>query len=321
MTLFRTTITLLLLTAAVLLVAGCAGQQGEDRNTTGNLTIPMVSILPITSQIPSTAVPATTAAPRQQCQARDNLTLTVADGDSVSYQYMNPDRNSNNVRVWIFGTHFVNITTLRADYQGSISFDLSRVRTHDMGTGCYRIIIQYPPAGNRTIKSPALSKDQDIVGKNGTPLFNLEDIRKKRINGLDAAVTLENELHQSGLGEDASAIQLVIEEPWIRLNPVGDHVIGEKFTIDGTTNLAPGNDLVVIVFPVDYRRFLKSSTDPVPPTIPVMKGQGENNTWSFYVDTASFTPEEYSVSVAAYIQEADAYQRFFMHSPLTVTPR
>jgi hypothetical protein len=180
---FRTTLILLLLVAAVLLAAGCAGEQAEYRNSGGNMTLSTVSIPPVISQNPSTAVPTTTAPPRQQCPIRNNLTFAVADGDLFSYQYTNPDRNSNDVRVWIFGTHFVNMTTLRADYQGSITFDLSRLQTHNMGTGCYQIIIQYPLVGNRTIRGPVLNKNQDIVGNNGTILFNMKDIREKRRNG------------------------------------------------------------------------------------------------------------------------------------------
>ena len=113
----------------------------------------------------------------------------------------------------------------------------------------------------------------------------------------------------------AEKIQLILEDPWIRINPVRDHVIGDKFTISGTTNLAAGDDLQVQVYRTDpayLARLRASQVDHgvMPPEIKVMNGTPGNNTWQFYVNTESFDQDRYVVSVSAVVQDASTFQFF-----------
>jgi predicted transcriptional regulator len=68
----------------------------------------------------------------------------------------------------------------------------------------------------------------------------------------------------------------------ITIDPVGVHTAGESFDISGTTNLPPGRELTLIIFPGNYDRAILPCEDPwhdpVPRTAVVRTGQPSKNT-------------------------------------------
>jgi hypothetical protein len=43
--------------------------------------------------------------------------------------------------------------------------------------------------------------------------------------------------------------------PWVRINPVGDHHVGDLLTINGSTNLPQGSTLIISIFSTnDYNK-------------------------------------------------------------------
>jgi hypothetical protein len=90
----------------------------------------------------------------------------------------------------------------------------------------------------------------------------------------------------------AAAQQMVID-------PIGNVTVGENITISGTTNLAPGDQLLVTVSPVAFGPTNKTErvgVTGVSGTVTVQKGEPAN-TWSFEVDTSQLEPGEYTVTV------------------------
>ena len=84
------------------------------------------------------------------------------------------------------------------------------------------------------------------------------------------------------------------------INEIGNVTAGETITIGGTTNLAPGNHLIVTVTPVGFEPTNKSAPDGAAGasgTAVVQEGNATANTWSFPVDTSGFEPGEYTVTV------------------------
>jgi hypothetical protein len=45
-----------------------------------------------------------------------------------------------------------------------------------------------------------------------------------------------------------SVIPVNIEDPWIHVNPIGNHTVGETFDLHGTTNLPAGENILVRVW-------------------------------------------------------------------------
>lgn len=84
------------------------------------------------------------------------------------------------------------------------------------------------------------------------------------------------------------------------IDEIGMVTAGETITISGTTNLAPGNHLIVTVTPVGFEPTNKSApagAAGASGTAVVQEGNATANTWSFPVDTSGFEPGEYTVTV------------------------
>lgn len=85
-------------------------------------------------------------------------------------------------------------------------------------------------------------------------------------------------------------------------NAIGDHRVGDKFEINGTTNLAPGDHLLVEVVSTSFGPTNKSESGQfygMSGTVTVRKGEAEGrNQWSFEVDTTGWLPDLYQVTVS-----------------------
>lgn len=110
--------------------------------------------------------------------------------------------------------------------------------------------------------------------------------------------------------------------PWIRIDRIGDHYVGEQFTISGTTNL-----------PVDYNLIFEAVSSSYIPGVPntgefsgmsevvtVVKGN-TNNEWSIDVDVSTFVPDEYTVNVESVETSSTATTTFdLLEKGTTTTP-
>ncbi|MCK9308471.1 MAG: hypothetical protein M0P17_13195 [Methanoculleus sp.] len=98
------------------------------------------------------------------------------------------------------------------------------------------------------------------------------------------------------------------------INEIGMVTAGETITISGTTNLAPGNRLIVTVTPVGFGAAGASGTAVV------QEGNATANTWSFPVDTSGFEPGEYTVTVEWVEGDATASTTFTVTEAAAATP-
>lgn len=87
----------------------------------------------------------------------------------------------------------------------------------------------------------------------------------------------------------------------ISIDPVGDHVAGEVFTISGSTNLPPGRELTLAVFRGNYERPIPPGEDawrdPVARTAVVQANISSEYTWSYRMDTTGMAADDYLVYV------------------------
>jgi len=87
--------------------------------------------------------------------------------------------------------------------------------------------------------------------------------------------------------------------PWIRVNPIGDHYVGEIFTISGTTNLLVDSDFIFEILPLALQQpgvTPGGEYSGLSETLKAVKGDTCNE-WSVDVDTSSLNPDEYVVNV------------------------
>lgn len=102
--------------------------------------------------------------------------------------------------------------------------------------------------------------------------------------------------------ETSPAIGEESEEGPIQFFPGGEYHVGDRIVISGTTNLHPGNQLLVEVTSVSFYPTNKSEDARfygVSDVVTVQKGPDDrNNTWSYTLDTTSLTPDSYNVLVS-----------------------
>ena len=87
---------------------------------------------------------------------------------------------------------------------------------------------------------------------------------------------------------------------WIKIDPIGDKVVGDTFTVTSTTNLSDGEDIHVELTKVQWHSHQKGSkrveSGGSSDTVKVSLGSNGTNTFSFTVNTTGWDPEEYFVS-------------------------
>jgi len=94
---------------------------------------------------------------------------------------------------------------------------------------------------------------------------------------------------------------------WIKIDPIGDHNAGDRFTISGTTNLNVSEKMLVDVYPMWWTDVMKRSQcagaeiagASASGTISPIMGYNTPNKWNFTVDSSTFPVQEYFVYIAA----------------------
>ncbi|MDN7024911.1 hypothetical protein FGU65_08420 [Methanoculleus sp. FWC-SCC1] len=106
-----------------------------------------------------------------------------------------------------------------------------------------------------------------------------------------------------------AAQSLAVEEP-------GTVSAGEPITISGTTNLAPGNQLLVSVIPTEFLPLEQNqTTEPagISGTVTVEPGEPAN-TWSFTINPGQLEPGNYLVTVEWIEGDATATTTLFVEA-------
>ena len=115
---------------------------------------------------------------------------------------------------------------------------------------------------------------------------------------------------------------VTVENTTATFNPVGDHYVGDTFTITGSTNLAVGNDLLVEIYSSSFKPTQKAQSGEFSGssgTVTVVPGPYGYNMWSFDVDASSFKPDEYIIKVSAVTNDVTASSTFNILEPVPTT--
>ncbi|OPY38304.1 MAG: hypothetical protein A4E35_00727 [Methanoregula sp. PtaU1.Bin051] len=91
----------------------------------------------------------------------------------------------------------------------------------------------------------------------------------------------------------------------ISIEPMDDHFVNEPFIITGTTNISPGSELLIEIYPLNRTRSIKGViSSGSAARININGGSDGKNTWSYPVDPSDFHPGEYRVVVSSYQSDA-----------------
>ena len=226
---------------------------------------------------------------------------TIANGDPVYIRGIATGHPQNGLQVWLFGNNYVKISTVSTNADDSYEYELKPADTRTLAPGQYFVLIQHPmmngvfdiyyDAGTGTVINRQLGTGTSIFQLTGTSSLQTP----AGANALMQAINSQN------IDDTFASTSFIVSSPTAFINPVGDHVVGEQFTISGSTNLAAGDNLMVEVTSSSFKPTSKSQSSEfsgAAGTVKIEQGNGTLNRWSFLVDASTFKPDEYIVKVS-----------------------
>lgn len=234
---------------------------------------------------------------------------TVAAGDKFYIRGVAEGKPSQGVAIWIMGKNKVEYSTESVNADGTFEMEVSASITDQLTSGQYFVVVQHPmyndkldvepmddmsdpakPIRNRWVVGPYPVKDSIIFTLWGAG----------SLQGSDAAEALVIALDNPSVDDTYTKLQFLVEDASVKINPITEKMVGDKFEISGTTNLAVDDELLVEVVSSSFAPTSKTQSGEfsgATGTVKVVKGTEGFNTWSFPVDSTTFKPDEYIVNV------------------------
>jgi len=226
---------------------------------------------------------------------------TIANGDPVYIHGIATGHPRNGLQVWLFGNNYVKITSVTTNADNSYEYELKPAETRSLAPGQYFVMIQHPMM-NGEFDISYDSATGSVINRqlgSGTSIYQLTGTGS--LQTPSGANALMQAINSQNLDDTFAATSFIINPPTAFINPVGDHGVGEQFTITGSTNLAAGDNLMIEITSSSFKPTQKSQNaefSGATGIITIEPGSGTLNRWSFPVDASSFKPDEYIVKVS-----------------------
>ncbi|MDO8871419.1 MAG: MEMAR_RS02690 family S-layer glycoprotein [Methanoregula sp.] len=242
---------------------------------------------------------------------------TVAQGDKI-FITGTAEGDPSGVMIWILGknypTNFAGVKLESVNADASFKYEVEQTTTKDLYPGQYFVVVQHPMQNNVFDVKP-MEEGSNVVVRNmqlnvgdataGTNIFTL--LGAGSLQGSDAAEALVQGINSPNVDDTYTKLQFLVEVPVIRIDPIGDKHVGDKFTIIAATNLAVDDEVLVQVYSSSFKPTQKSQSGEfsgATGTVKVAKGDSGMNKISFDVDSSTFKPDEYIVTAEAILQTA-----------------
>ncbi|UUX93708.1 MEMAR_RS02690 family S-layer glycoprotein [Methanoplanus endosymbiosus] len=250
---------------------------------------------------------------------------TVAKGDKLYIRGTAEGNPTQGVGIWVLGKNYWNgadktniptsaMVTETVNDDGSFEYEMGTGITQNLAAGQYFVVVQHPMYnGVFDVDTVANSNPVEVANTVGAVTNNQFYIwGDGKLQGSDAAEALIDAINSPDIDDTYYKLTFLVEEPWIRINSIGDHYVGDQFTLTGTTNLAVGDDIIVEVTSSSFAPTQKTQSGEfsgVSSTIQVVEGTTYNE-WSMDVDASTFKPDEYIVKAEAIEADATATTTF-----------
>ncbi len=289
-----------------------AVSEPNDANNLANVAYGTVSIILKAPFVSATASPS-----------------TIAQGDDLYITGTAEGNPSQGVQVWIFGKNFASVNRQSVASDGSFSYEIEGAVTSDLANGQYFVVVQHPmengvfdvqavpppqnaDTGQTSVvytdnpispgQFPSADSDGDMELHNCTTDFAL--FGPGALQGPNAAQALVQALSSANVDDTYTTLPFRVETPYITINPIGDHRVGDTFTITGETNLAVDDNVLFTIYsssfvPTDTNKTEDDEFSGASGTVAVTPGSHRLNQVSFDVDASTFEPDEYLVTAKA----------------------
>ncbi|HZK31022.1 MAG TPA: hypothetical protein VFC43_07320 [Methanoregula sp.] len=247
---------------------------------------------------------------------------TIANGDPVFIDGIATGHPANGLQVWLLGYNYVKISSVYTNTDNTYEFELKSADTQNLAPGQYYVLVQHPMMNGEFDIFIDASKGSVINRQlgTGTSIFQLTGTGS--LQTPDGANALMRAINSQNLDDTFATTSFIIRNPTAFIDPIGDHAVGDKFTITGSTNLAAGNNLLVEITSSSFRPSQKSQSGEFSGssgTVTIDPGSGGMNRWSFDVDASTFRPDEYLVKISGTVIEVAGSTTFNIFEKLPAT--
>ncbi|PKL58394.1 MAG: hypothetical protein CVV34_02525 [Methanomicrobiales archaeon HGW-Methanomicrobiales-5] len=226
---------------------------------------------------------------------------SIANGDPVYIHGIATGHPRDGLQVWLFGNNYAKITSVTPNADNSYEYELNAADTRSLAPGQYFVLIQHPMM-NGQFDIYYNSATGTVVNRQlgtGTSIFQLTGAGS--LQSPSGANALMQAINNQNIDDTFASTSFIINPPSAFINTIGDHAVGDQFTITGSTNLAAGDKLLIEITSSSFKPTSKAQGaefSGASGTITVEQGSGALNRWSFPVDTSTFKPDEYIVKVS-----------------------
>ena len=233
-------------------------------------------------------------------QNSQSSTTSIANGDPVYIHGIATGQPRNGLQVWLTGNNYLKVSTISVDADNTYTYDLTSADTRNLASGQYFVVIQHPMMNGQfdVVYDPATGKVTNRMLGGGTTIFQMSG--SGSLQSPASASALVQAISSQNIDDTFVTYSFFISSPTALINPIGDHAVGDKFTISGSTNLAVDDNLMVEITSASFKPTLKTQDNAFSGAagmVKVVPGSGGYNHWSFDVDTSAFSPDEYIVTV------------------------
>ncbi len=241
---------------------------------------------------------------------------TVAKGDKLFINGKAEGMPSKGVAIWILGKNYWNgekeeigssaMVTEGVNNEGEFQYEIGSGVTSDLASGQYFIVVQHPMYNEEFDVRVEVNEDENAVEVITNP-YGAKDANgiafiiagAGKLQGPDAANALIASINSANIDDTYTKLSFIVEEPWIRINSIADHYVGDKFQITGTTNLAIADSLIAEITSLSFKPTDKTQSGEftgISSVIAITEGS-EYNEWALDVDASTFKPDEYIFTV------------------------
>jgi trimeric autotransporter adhesin len=247
---------------------------------------------------------------------------TIANGDPVYIHGIATGQPSAGLQVWLIGYNYVKIATVSTNADNTYEYELKSADTQSLAPGQYFVLVQHPMM-NGVFDIYYDATTGSVFNRqlgSGTSIFQLTG--SGSLQNTDGANALMRAINSQNLDDTFATTSFIIDNPTAFIKPIGDHPVGDKFTITGSTNLAVGNTLMIEITSSSFNPTTKVQSGEFSGssgTVRVEPGTNGFNRWSFNVDASAFKPDEYIATVTGETIDVTASTTFNIVERLTTT--
>ena len=305
----------ILVLVAMLLAAGCVDSPSIVKNGGNTSNVALSSPTKVTTeQTKNSIIDVKSVEPN--CPDKELVPNSIIASDPFVYHSTLAGFNTSKNRVWIFGPNTAMIVNAVPNRDNKSNLTISPEFTYRLKNGTYDALFEYPDdSGHFNLNNNNRNYPNWITNQNGDLILDFSAVQNGGISGRDAADIIEKTVAASGKDRKVERITMNVTEAWIRINPVRDLIVGEKFSVTGTTNIPVGDILDVAVYSANYKPSTKSMQGETSSLkygmVSVRKGPCDYNIWGdITIDTKYQKPDLMMLTVNAEKQEAYTTQLF-----------